>query len=200
MSKPVIAIFDFDGTITCRDTFIEFIRFVKGPVKLCFGIALFAPMLIMMKLRLYPNWRAKRKVFAFFFKGVPVDVFDAYCKSFWTTKGKGLLNQDAKECIKSHLKSGHKVVIITASMSSWVKYFAEYLAVDCLISTDVEIKDGKLTGCFFTNNCYGKEKVDRFVRCFPNFSDYHIVAYGDSRGDKEILQFANEGYYKCFRM
>lgn len=56
--------FDFDGTLTTKDTLIEFIRFSKGRVRLFLGFLLFSPLLILMKLHLYPNWKAKQRVFS----------------------------------------------------------------------------------------------------------------------------------------
>lgn len=34
---------------------------------------------------------------------------------------------------------------------------------------------------------------------FPNRSEYYLIAFGDSRGDKELLEYADEGHYKPFR-
>ena len=50
--------FDFDGTLTRRDTFIEFIRYVFGTRRMLAGILRFAPILVLMKLGRYPNWKA----------------------------------------------------------------------------------------------------------------------------------------------
>ena len=64
-----LALFDFDGTIYKADSFIDFIRFVKGDFKTLFGIIILAPMLIMYKLKFISNHAAKIKVFTYFFKG-----------------------------------------------------------------------------------------------------------------------------------
>ena len=66
--KKTIAVFDFDGTLTKKDSFIEFIRFTFGTRALLFGLLLYSPLLILMKLRLYDNGKAKQKVFAYFLK------------------------------------------------------------------------------------------------------------------------------------
>ena len=64
-----------------------------------------------------------------------------------------------------------------------------------------EVEDGKLTGRFKSNNCYGKEKVHRIAEALKSFerSEYEIEAFGDSRGDKEMLAFADKGHFKPFR-
>ena len=59
--------------------------------------------------------------------------------------------------------------------------------------------EGRLTGRFLTKNCYGAEKVNRLreVLVAPR-EEYYIVAFGDSRGDKELLAYADKGYFKPF--
>lgn len=54
-----IAIFDFDGTLTRKDTFIKFIRFCHGSFKLYLGLILLSHYLISYKLGLYPNYKTK---------------------------------------------------------------------------------------------------------------------------------------------
>ena len=59
--------------------------------------------------------------------------------------------------------------------------------------------DGKITGKLINGNCYGNEKVLRVMR-LVNIEDYEeIYAYGDSRGDKELLSIAHKPFYKPFR-
>ena len=63
----------------------------------------------------------------------------------------------------------------------------------------VEEREGVLTGRFLTKNCYGEEKVTRLLQLFPERTQYWLTAYGDSRGDFELLDFANESYYRPFK-
>ena len=74
--------FDFDGTLTTKDTLLEFIRFAKGSGQMFCGFLLFSPLLILMKLHLYPNWKAKQQLYSYFFKGMNIDDFNALCTHF----------------------------------------------------------------------------------------------------------------------
>ena len=56
-------------------------------------------------------------------------------------------------------------------------------------------KNRKLTGNFSSKNCYGQEKVNRLLEKEPDRTNYILYAYGDSAGDKEIIEFADYGYY-----
>ena len=96
-----------------------------------------------------------------------------------------------------------KVFIVSASIDNWVRPFFDIrnLKGVQVLGTQIEVEDGKLTGRFKSNNCYGKEKVHRIAEALKSFerSEYEIEAFGDSRGDKEMLAFADKGHFKPFR-
>ena len=99
--KRKVAVFDFDGTLTTKDTFVEFIKYACGAWKFFFGFLLYSPLLVLMKLRLYPNWKCKQKVFSFFFKGMDHNEFRRYCDQF----------SEKIEEIKNPKTSGKKINI-----------------------------------------------------------------------------------------
>ena len=84
--------FDFDGTLTKRDTLIEFIRFAKGDKFFLKCMLRFSPLLLAMKMGLYPNETVKQKVLSYCFKGMATDLFNDLCRLFARTK-KGLLRK-----------------------------------------------------------------------------------------------------------
>ena len=194
-----IAAFDFDGTITCRDTLIEFLRFTGGSLRLYAVFALYSPLLVLMKLKLFSNHKAKEKIFVHYFKGMPLQQFNNLCRRFFEEKGQLLINKEAKFQIAVHKEQGDEVVIISASIENWVSHFSNVLKADRLLATQIEIQDGKLTGRFATKNCYGQEKVNRLLSVYPERKDYYLIAYGDSRGDKEFLEFSDEQHYQQFK-
>ena len=187
--------FDFDGTLTTKDTLIEFIRYAKGSMALGLGFMRYAHLLVLMKIGLYPNYKAKQKVFAHFFKDTTLDDFNALCKAF-AASSSHLLRPNAIEAINHAIKEGSEVLIVSASIDNWVQPFFPQVKV---VGTQIEVIDGKLTGLFLSKNCYGQEKVNRILSLYPNRQDYHLTAYGDSRGDKEMLAFADESHFKPFR-
>ncbi|MBR4920320.1 MAG: haloacid dehalogenase-like hydrolase [Prevotella sp.] len=193
--KKIVA-FDFDGTLTNRDTLLMFILDAKGLVAFTIGFLYRLPLIIMMKLRLYPNYRAKEKVFSYFFKGMPLDTFNTLCQRFADTH-RHLLRPQAVETLKQAQADGAEVLIISASIDNWVQPFFPSVKV---LGTQIEVKDGCLTGNFLTKNCYGQEKVNRILEVYPHRDEYHLTAYGDSNGDKELLAFADEAHFKPFRV
>lgn len=188
--------FDFDGTLTTRDTLLEFIRFACGTRRFLFGFLLFAPLLVLMKLGLYPNGKAKQKVFAHFFRGMAVNAFDTLCQDFAHTH-RHLLRPDVVRLLEQALAEGAEVLIVSASIDNWVRPFFETKDRSreiTILGTQIEIVDGCLTGRFLTPNCYGQEKVRRILALHPDRSAYYLTAYGDSRGDREMLAFADESH------
>ena len=192
--------FDFDGTLTTKDTLLEFIRFAKGSGQMFCGFLLFSPLLILMKLHLFPNWKVKQKIFSYFFKGMKIDDFNALCTRF-AERNKHLLRPAGIEKVRQAIAEEHTtVLIISASIDNWVRpFFDENDKKIQVLGTQIETKEGRLTGQFTTKNCYGEEKVNRLTALYPHREAYYLIAFGDSRGDKELLAFADKGFYKPFR-
>lgn len=192
MQKRSIAAFDFDGTLTCKDTFLEFIAFVFGRKKLYLSLALFSPILLLMKLGLYPNWKAKRLVYSCFFKGMSYANFCNLGESF-SEEIKKMRNEEGMNLLLMQKQAGSDIYIITASIEEWVKPFCQLLNVKGVLATKVEVdNNGYLTGRFLTPNCYGQEKVSRLLKEEPERNLYDLFACGDSKGDRELLMFADK--------
>lgn len=190
--------FDFDGTLTTRDTLLEFIRFACGRWAFLWGFLLYSPLLVLMKLRLYPNWKAKQHIFAYFFKGTKKSEFIELGQRF-AAQHKSLIRPAGFAKLREALHEGARVVVVSASVKDWVTpFFHEFAENVQFACTEVEEQEGILTGRFLTANCYGEEKVRRVKELFPKREEYTLVAYGDSRGDKELLAEADEAHYKPF--
>ena len=134
------------------------------------------------------------------YKGRELDKFNTLANEFFANEGRNIFNQSAVKCVQKHQGNGCRVIIVSASPKNWVVPFAEHLGIDTVLSTEVEIDDnGRLTGKFSNKNCYGGEKVLRLQKELGERESYYLYAYGDSKGDKEMLNFADEGYYRKFQ-
>ena len=168
--------FDFDGTLTRRDTLLEFIRFAKGNKAFLLCFLRFSPLLVLMKMGLYPNWKAKQRVFSYCFKGMSVDGFNALCRRFAKEKA-GLMRPKGVSKIREVLAGGGKVVVISASIDNWVEPFFDGMGGVYVLGTMVDEREGVLTGRFLTKNCYGEEKVNRLLQLFPERTQYRLTAH-----------------------
>ncbi|TKG94733.1 HAD-IB family hydrolase [Puteibacter caeruleilacunae] len=185
-----IAFFDFDGTITTKDTFLQFILFAKGYVKTIIGGIVLSPVLFAYKTGLLHNGRAKELVFSFFFKGYSREAINNLGEAFCQNKLPEILRDEMIEAVEKHRKSGDKIVVVSASFSIWIKPWCDARHID-LLTTEAELHNDVITGKLQTKNCFGKEKVFRIKEQY-NLEDYDIIyAYGDSKGDDAMLDLAD---------
>lgn len=191
--------FDFDGTLTKKDTFLAFIEYAKGYGKTFWGFFLFSPILILMKLRLFPNRKAKQMVFSWFFKGMNINEFNQICHEF-ADRNQRIIRTGGWDTIRKALANGEQVIIITASIENWVKpFFKEFGNQIKVEGTKIDVRINQITGQFLTQNCYGVEKTKRLKEVFPYRQAYELIAFGDSDGDRYLLNEADESHYKPFR-
>ncbi len=141
----------------------------------------------------------KEIMLGFFFKGTPLEKFQALCRDYCAKALPKHIRPGALAEIKAHQAAGRRVVVVTASAEDWVKPWADTLGIEC-IGSRLETKDGKLTGKLTGLNCNGEEKVCR-INAHITLADYNTVyAYGDSSGDKQMLALAgSNGHFRPFR-
>lgn len=192
-----IAFFDFDGTITTDDSLLKFIRFAVGDVKMIQGMLVLSPMLVAFKLKVIPNYRAKQRMLAYFFKGMEESKFNQLAEDYSLHHIDEILREKAMAKIAWHKEQGHRVVIVSASMESWLAPWCKQHEIE-LLGTQLEFKNGAVTGRFATKNCFGPEKVARIQAKYDLSEFEHIYAYGDSSGDKELLEIADTRGYRIF--
>ncbi len=197
-----IAFFDFDGTITTKDTLLEFIKFSKGTGSFYLGFALNSPWLVAYRLKLIPNQKAKERILTWFFRNTTLPDFQRSCDEFAQNRIPGLIRPKALHEIQLLKEKGFSVVIVSASPQNWLQKWTAGLDLP-LIATRLEIKQlketSRLTGKIQGINCHGQEKVRRIKEeyALSDFDDIH--AYGDTSGDKPMLGLANHSFFKPFR-
>lgn len=190
MNKQIIAAFDFDGTITTKDTLFDFIQFYHGLFKLGVGLLVLSPMLALFKIGLIKNSTAKQLMFSYFFKGQNMEVFNQKCQAY-IHRINEILNPEITKKIDFHKAEGHQIVIVSASITNWIKPWAYKKGFERVIGTEIEVNNNIITGRFATPNCYGKQKALRLSKIYPKRNEYILYAYGDSSGDSELLAMAD---------
>jgi phosphatidylglycerophosphatase C len=191
---PLVA-FDFDGTLTVRDSFAAFLLWDSGPLRAALALARLAPAALRY---LVDRDRGAMKAAAAraFLRGRTLEHAQAVAEAF--AHGAGLLRPDALACWEAWGERGARRVIVTASPEFIVAPFARWLGADDLIATRLEIDGaGRITGALIGRNCRGPEKVERLRAAYG--PDVRLAAaYGDSAGDREMLALADEAGLKVF--
>ncbi len=194
-----LALFDFDGTITDRDSFFDFLIYTFGLPRFILGLTAVSPLLLLYMTRLVPNWRAKEAVFRHFLKGLNVDNFEAAASKYSAERLPRIVRDVAGERIEWHRARGHRVVVVSASVESWLRGWCEPRGLE-LIGTRLQVVGGRLTGRIDGKNCHGAEKVRRVLERYPPEDYEYVYAYGNSGGDRDMMALADERYYNWERV
>lgn len=195
--SAVVATFDFDGTITYRDTLFAFLLYFAGPWRLLLTTIPLLPILSGYVFKLIPNGVAKEKVLSRFLAGLPEKQLEKVARDFASRRIPVLVRKSALKRLAWHREQGHRCVVISASIEDYVAPWAYEAGFDDVIATRMQRdNDARLTGCYDGQNCYGPEKVRRLRELVGDLEQMEIYAYGDSRGDRELLALADHAYYK----
>lgn len=191
-----LALFDFDGTITKKDSFEDFIDFVRQKHKLIILKSIpLIPIAILHGIGLIPMGRFVEIFMTFFFKGWKKTYFDELAISYANTKLSKIVRHEALEEINKHKSNGDKIVIVTASFDSWLSGWCQENETE-LICSHMEIKDGLITGKLRGEYCNGVGKVKLIQERFDLDNYEKVYAYGDSSGDIPMLELADIAYYR----
>lgn len=194
-----LALFDFDGTITFKDSFAGFIKYVLGRTRFYLGVVCLVPVIIGYLLGFVRAWKAKELMSIFFFGGHDAREFEELAMRYSREELPKIIRKVALERIEWHRQRGDTVVVVSASIDRWLQGWCETQHVD-LIATKLEVKDGRISGRFLTRNCSGTEKVRR-IEEYYKLSDFEsIFAYGDSSADNPMLAMADIRYYRWKRL
>ena len=198
MDKPVVALFDFDGTITRSDTLPLFIRHATGWGGLALSMLSTLPAMVILACS---GWKSvwgidagstKERLLRRCFASRTVDDVARLGNQF-IPKVNAVLAPAVVERMQWHKAQGHKVVVVSASVDVWVKPWCDAHGVDEVIATRLQVEGNTYTGRFMGPNCNGREKVARIAALYTP-DHYHLVAYGNSSGDYPMFRYAHEAF------
>jgi phosphatidylglycerophosphatase C len=195
--QPIVA-FDFDGTLTVRDSFTGFLRKRAGRRGWAVGLVRLAPATAAYA-RDRDRGAIKAAAVKVFLEGVTRSALAADAEAYAEKVWRKLMRPDALEAWNDWGQRGRHRVIVTASPALTVAPFARRLGAEGLLGTDLTFDaDDRVTGAFESPNCRGEEKVRRLRAAYG--PDLRLAAaYGDTSGDAEMLAIADEAGFRVFR-
>lgn len=192
--KMKLALFDFDGTLINKDSFMLFSLFCLERRKVIASFMRILPELLIAKVCRKDTGKIKENLFRYLFEGMDAEIFNQRCADFVEILDKHY-NKKLKLISEEFQKANIPTIIVSASISNWLEPWAKKNGFTKVIATELEIDaQGKLTGYFKTPNCKGSQKVERIKKELPDIDKYEIYAYGNSKGDKEMLSLATYPY------
>jgi phosphatidylglycerophosphatase C len=188
----VVAAFDFDGTLTTRDCVVPFLERLGGRRGIAAALARSPHRAIGAAARRDRD-RMKSVVVGGVFAGRRVDEVDVAGREFAEVVHATMLRPDTLARLQWHQAMGHRTVIVSASLRSYLDPLATMLGFDQALCTDVAVANGRYAASLDRPNCRAAEKVVRLCEWMAaNGSKAATLwAYGDSTGDRELLRAAH---------
>jgi phosphatidylglycerophosphatase C len=195
-----LAAFDFDGTLTRRDTLLPYLRRGLGWPRFLLALLRSAPWLAAYACGLLSNHRAKARLLQVSLGGRSEREIAQWSADFVGRYLPHQWQQEALARLRQHQARGHCCVIVSASPGIYLHRVGEVLGMDAVLCTELETHGGALTGRMAGANCHGEEKVRRLQAWLAGRDGARapaiVHAYGDSRGDLPLLNLADYAWYQ----
>ncbi|WP_293907281.1 HAD-IB family hydrolase [Phenylobacterium sp.] len=196
-SDPPIVAFDFDGTLTVRDSYTAFLKWRTPPLAWALGGVRLIPAALAYLVH-RDRGRIKADATRVYLAGVSRERLEADARRFAEQHSRSLLRPDAVAAWKRWRTERVRLIIVTASPDVVVAPFARGLGADDILGTPLAYDErDRITGAFAAPNCRGPQKVVRLKAAYGPGLRVR-AAYGDTGGDTEMLAIAEEPYFKVF--
>lgn len=192
----IISIFDLDGTLSRKDTYLPYLLgfLARNPGRWIKAIALpFAVTMFYLKMR--NNQWLKETFLNFVLGGEEIAAIEKWNSIYLRGLYKNGLRQDIVEILKARQREGDTIILCTASLDIYVPDIAEYLNIEHLTCTHAQWIGDKLTGKLKGDNCYGHEKLRRvkeYLHKNDLFGEIHV--YTDHASDWPIIEYAHKRF------
>jgi phosphatidylglycerophosphatase C len=197
--KHVIAAFDFDGTLTYHDLLLPFLHYAGNTFSIASGIFCALPFLPLALAQPFYRQKAKETILSQVFRGKHRDALAQKGDEFAKNIIPSHLRPERMNKLLWHQKQGHRCILISANLDLFLEPWACYAGFHDLICSKVEIDEQqKLTGKLIGLNCWGAEKVRRLLQLAGPKTGFSLYAYGNGKGDRELLQLADYPFYRSF--
>jgi phosphatidylglycerophosphatase C len=198
--RPVLAVFDFDGTLTTADSLGAFLHRQLGTWGWCQTLVRQSPVLAGYVLRLLPNHQAKAALVRQALRGWPMQSLRDTAQALTQDWLPSHLDPWAMARLQAHQSQGHTCVLLSASLDVYLTPIAQHLHIDHLICTGLGEHEGQCTGELSTPNCHGEEKWRRLQAWWAAHNSsreaWELHAYGDTNGDLPVLREADRAWMK----
>jgi phosphatidylglycerophosphatase C len=194
--RPVVAAFDFDGTLTRGGSMWPFLAAVCGVRRTVLsGLAVFPRLVLAALAGGTAADRAKEALLRRTLGGRDRAEVARAAAAFGRRHYHRRRRPDVGARLEQHRLQGHRLVVVSASPELYVGPAGEELGADAVIATRLAVDDrGRFTGGYDGRNCRGEQKLARLGEWAALYAPGALVwAYGNSAGDRRLLAGADVG-------
>lgn len=195
--RVILALFDFDGTITTRETMPDFVRAVVPRARLRLWGTLLAPWVLGYKLGIVSGSNIREKIARVGFRGMREADYLAAGERFAREVLPTVLRPAAMARIAWHKARGDTVVVVSGGFDVYLSHWCRAQGIE-LICSKLEVVDGVLTGHYDGAQCVREEKARRVRERYVLRQYGAVHAYGDTTEDAELLALADESWFKVW--
>jgi HAD superfamily phosphoserine phosphatase-like hydrolase len=141
--------------------------------------------------------RVKKSFISSILKGETKSRIGKQAQKFFDENYPKIIRKNALDFIRNRDLEKTESLLITASLDIWTKPFAEKFGMK-LLATRAEFKNEVFTGNFIGPNCNGVEKLNRIKEEVQGRKYDKTIAFGDTAGDRPMLNWAHEGHFRFF--
>lgn len=185
------AFFDVDNTLVKGQTQELMVKFFykKKMVKFGFLVKILFWFLLYKAGFLSRGFSLMKKAYKLV-KGMNVEEFQIYLQELFEKEIKLRIYPQAIERINFHKEKGHEIILISKSCKLLVDIIKNYLQVPIALATELEAKNGFLTGELKGNIMHGEEKI-KAIENLAREKNYNLkesYAYSDHHSDIQLLK------------
>jgi phosphatidylglycerophosphatase C len=191
-AAAAVAVFDLDGTLTYRDTFIPWLfGFVRRQPRRWWRFLGLLPIGLAATLGVRDRGRLKSWLLRVLAGGADSALLDAWSRDYAARVVAGQIRSEALATLQHHVAAGDHVIVLSASVDAYVPRIAALLGAHETLCTGVRWReDGRLDGRLTTANRQGEEKAVVLRSLRERFPGRPFAAYGNTSGDLPHLRLA----------
>lgn len=187
-STPPVVAFDFDGTLSRGDSLQDFAAYTIGRLKRTAAYLRVTPAALRWGMGIgHTRESVKCAFLQACWRNAPRAWLEEQATHYAATRLRRRLHPEMLARLETHQARGHRVVLVSASPALYLKPWAQSAGFETVLATELDFTQDVFQGRLATPNCWGPEKVVRLAQWLGD-PDFRLAyAYGDSRGDTEML-------------
>jgi phosphatidylglycerophosphatase C len=200
-----VAAFDFDGTISRRDTLVPFLAKVGGPTRFAAACGRLGLSGARRSVDIRNRDDVKERIIRMLLAGRSEDELRSRGELYARDLLVGGLRPMLLDRLHRHHHRGHRTVIVSASLVYYLEPLARELGMEHVIAVEPEVVDGRLTGALVRPNVRAEQKAVQLREWLgahglepvedPAATPVRLWGYGNTSGDHALLAMSHHRYW-----